>query len=108
MFQSSTTDELLWLVGLAVLNSFISLYYYLMVMRQMYMFDPQPGRTRFRANPLLVGLAFVLMMGTVAIGVYPGPLLKGADEATETLFLTAEDAAALTVDEGPVRVEQPK
>jgi NADH-quinone oxidoreductase subunit N len=98
MFQASTSKELLWLVGLAVLNSFISLYYYLMVMRQMYLFDPVEGmgKRSFGVNPLLAGLGGLLMLGVVFIGVYPGPAFKAADRATEPLFERGADLQVRT------------
>ncbi|MFN0145809.1 MAG: NADH-quinone oxidoreductase subunit N [Dehalococcoidia bacterium] len=94
MFQASTTDGLLWLVGLAVANSFVSLYYYLQVMRQMFLFDPV-GVQRFRVPPLLFGVAGVLMLGVVAIGVYPGPFFEAVEHATKPLFAQAADVAAV-------------
>lgn len=89
MFQASTTDGLMWLVGLAVLNSFVSLYYYLMVMRQMYLFDPPAGLKRFRVDPLLGCVALVLVAGVIAIGVYPGPWFEVMEEATRPLYAAA-------------------
>jgi len=86
MFQASVTDELLWLVGLAVLNSFISLYYYLMVMRQMYLFQPVEGMIRFRVTPVLWVTGAALMLGVVFIGVYPSPAFEAAERATERLY----------------------
>jgi NADH-quinone oxidoreductase subunit N len=94
MFQASTTNELLWLIGLAVLNSFISLYYYLMIVRQMYMFDPPPGLSRFKVNPLLWTVGSALMVGVLFIGIYPGPLFHGAAKAARPLF---EQGADITV-----------
>lgn len=91
MFQGATTPGLLWLVGLAILNSFISLYYYLMIVRQMYLFDPAPGMTRFRVNPLLWGLSGALMLGVLFIGVYPGPVFKAAEKASNPLFQLGAD-----------------
>jgi NADH-quinone oxidoreductase subunit N len=94
MFQGATTEELLWVIGLAVLNSFISLYYYLMIIRQMYLFDPAPGLTRFRVNPVLWGLGAGLMVGVLFIGMYPGPAFKAAENAANPLFPDAKSAPA--------------
>jgi NADH-quinone oxidoreductase subunit N len=93
MFQASTTNSLLWLVGLAVLNSFISLYYYLMVLRQMYLFDPEAGMARFRINPVLWVTGAALMLGVIFIGVWPTPVFKAADHATQPLFEAGVDAS---------------
>lgn len=91
MFQSSMTDGLLWLIALAVVNSFVSLYYYLMVMRQMYMYDPPEGATRWRLNPVMWCMGAGLVAATVAIGVYPGPLFEAAERATEPLYQQGAD-----------------
>jgi NADH:ubiquinone oxidoreductase subunit 2 (subunit N) len=69
-----------------VANSFVSLYYYLMVMRQMYLFGPAEGEKRMAVNPLLWVTSAALMFGVVFIGVWPTPVFKGAHEATEPLF----------------------
>jgi NADH-quinone oxidoreductase subunit N len=103
MFQSATSDDLLWLVGLAVLNSFISLYYYLMVMRQMYMFDPRPGLARFRVNPVLWVLGAGLLAGVLFIGVYPGPLFEGAERAANPLFELGAGGEAANIADAPAQ-----
>ena len=86
MLQGATTDETLWVVALAVVNSFISLYYYLMVIRQMYLFDPIGDIRRWQPTPVLLGLSAVLVIGVVAIGVYPGPLFELSEQASRPLF----------------------
>jgi NADH-quinone oxidoreductase subunit N len=91
LFQASVGNDLMWLVGLAVVNSFVSLYYYLMVMRQMYLFDPPEGLVRFRVNPVLWVVSAGLMAGVVAIGVYPGPFFEVAENATVPLYGAASD-----------------
>lgn len=90
MFQASTSRELLWLVSLAVLNSFISLYYYLMVMRQMYLFEPHE-RTRLRLDPVLGALGGALLLGVLFIGIYPRFAFDAADEAARALFEVSAD-----------------
>ena len=93
LFQGATTDELLWLVGLAVLNSFISLYYYLMIIRQMYLFDPVAGMVRFKVSPVTWVLGAGLMLGVLFIGIYPGPAFKAAENAAKPLFQQQAEAS---------------
>jgi NADH-quinone oxidoreductase subunit N len=89
MFQGATTDETMWVIGLAVLNSFISLYYYLMVIRQMYLFDPEGDTTRWKVSPVLGALGVVLVVGVLFIGMYPGPAFELSEEAAKPLFDSA-------------------
>lgn len=96
MFQAAALPELLWLVGIAVAASFVSLYYYLMVMRWMYLFDPPEGAERFRVSPALWAAAAALMLGTIVIGAYPQPFFRATDGATGALF---EEAATQQVRE---------
>src|SRR5207302_7853712 len=46
LFQAAANHGLLWLAGFAVVNSFVSLYYYLLVIRRMYLDLPKPGEAR--------------------------------------------------------------
>ena len=94
MFQSATSNDLLWLIALGIVNSVISLYYYLMVVREMYLFDPDENIKRFRVNPVLAGLAGVLLLGVLFIGIYPGPVLKGAARASTPLFHLGADSGS--------------
>ncbi|MBT4791089.1 MAG: NADH-quinone oxidoreductase subunit N [Halobacteriovoraceae bacterium] len=59
-----------WLVGVAAINSTISLYYYLQIIRQMYVVD---GEENFSGKtPLLFNLVVIaLTLGTVLLGIFP-------------------------------------
>ena len=86
LFQAAAQEGFLWLSALAVVNSVISLYYYLNIIKQMYMVEPEE-MTRFRV-PLTVNATLaVLVAGVFFIGVYPGPLFKIADNAAQFLFV---------------------
>jgi NADH-quinone oxidoreductase subunit N len=98
MFQGATTDETLWVIGLAVLNSFISLYYYLMIIRRMYLFDPVGDTTRWKVDPVLGALGVALVLGVLFIGMYPGPAFQASEEAAKPLF---EGAAATGIARNP-------
>ena len=84
LFTAAASQGLLWLAGLAIFMSLISLYYYLMVVRQMYI-EPaaDPARVSIpRATVALLGLLFV---GMVVVGVYPAPLMDAIQSASDAL-----------------------
>lgn len=94
LFQAGTGAGLLWLAGLGAANSFISLYYYLMVMRRMYLFDPPIGQTRVRPPALLGAMAGLLLLAVLFIGVYPRPVFEATDGAASALFEASAAAFA--------------
>jgi len=86
LFQAGAMHGMLWLSGFAVVNSMISLYYYLLVMKQLYLGDKSPERPRFRLSWLWNGVLGVGMIAVFFIGIWPFPLLKAADKAVSVLF----------------------
>ena len=86
LFTAAASQGLLWLAGLAIFMSLISLYYYLVVVRQMYI-EPADDPTRVsipRATVALLGLLFV---GMVLVGVYPAPLMDAIQSASDALSI---------------------
>jgi NADH-quinone oxidoreductase subunit N len=76
---------LLWLVVVALTMSAVSLYYYLQVLKQIYIVEPGPGAGALRA-PVLGQVALVLLaVGVVVFGCAPnlllGPLLSAMQRA---------------------------
>lgn len=91
MFQASADADLLWVIGIAIVTSFISLYYYLMVIREMYLFDAEGGLQRFRLPAVMWSLGTLLLLGILFIGIYPAPVFEVADAAVEPLFQIGAD-----------------
>ncbi|MBI2846602.1 MAG: NADH-quinone oxidoreductase subunit N [Chloroflexi bacterium] len=87
LFTAAAREGLLWLVTLAVVNSLISLYYYLMVIKQMYI-NPPAEPSRLRMPYLLNSLLVVLIVIVFIIGIYPAPLVRAIEGATRALFLS--------------------
>ena len=133
LFTAVANEGYLWLAGLAILTSLISLYYYLQVIRQMYI-QPAPaaspesaeessehaaGTEADRGNadtgsapefedehthtpahhepatdfvPLtrppvvLLAVVFIGLVATVALGVYPAPLLELVEGASAAIL----------------------
>ena len=85
LFTAAATEGMLWLVIIAVAGSLISLYYYLMVVKQMYLEESEGGRLAIDA-PMTAVLAS-LLVAVVFFGVYPGPLVHLIEKATAALPL---------------------
>ncbi len=96
LFTAVATEGFLWLAALAVFASLISLYYYLQVLRQIYiepapleengaaMMDEHPALSKVPSLPLLT----VLGTGAAAmiwLGVYPRPLIEVIEAASRAL-----------------------
>ncbi len=64
------SQQWVWLAVVGILNSVISLYYYMNIVRLMY-FSAEPGLT-LRARPAgVLAVIFVTLLGTLAVGVLP-------------------------------------
>ena len=85
LFAAAAKEGMLWLVAIAVLNSLISLYYYLLVIKQMYI-GATEDRSRFRVPVLTHGVLGVLTLGVILVGIYPAPLVDAVDRAAKLLF----------------------
>jgi NADH-quinone oxidoreductase subunit N len=86
LFTTVSAEGLLWLAGLAIANSLVSLYYYLRIIRQMYVED-SPEKSPV-SQPFLTRLVLSFMLaGTILIGIYPGPLLNLIEAANLPLGL---------------------
>ena len=85
LFQSVAENGYYWLASLAVVASLISLYYYLYLLREMYVGEaPEPGR--FRIPLLMQGAVVVLGVGVFFVGLYPAPLFDVTDSVAAVLF----------------------
>jgi NADH-quinone oxidoreductase subunit N len=85
LFQSVAENGYFWLAAVAVVVSFISLYYYLVVMRAMYVSEPQ-DHTRFSVPLAMSSSLVVLTLGVFLVGLYPAPLFEVTDSVAAVLF----------------------
>lgn len=86
LFSSIVNEGYLWLVIIGLLMSMASVYYYLSVVKVMYMADPADDA------PIVVpagakATLLLTMIITVFLGVYPEPLSKLAGMAAQALAL---------------------
>ena len=85
LFLAAAQADMLWLAGLAIANSLISLYYYLVVIRQVYI-QPAQESAPVGLSRVTGGLLGALVVGTVLIGVYPAPLVDVIETATAVIL----------------------
>jgi NADH-quinone oxidoreductase subunit N len=84
LFTAAIDKSLEWLVVIAVATSVISLYYYIRVIREMYITETEEG-SKLPVPLLLAGLAWVMFAGTIAVGVFPQPFVDAAHAAVTSL-----------------------
>ena len=87
LFQAAAEEGFLWLATVAVIMSTVSLYYYLKVIRQMYVVEPAEGQeARWRLTPIAYLTTGVLFLGIFLVGLWARPIFEAADGASAMLF----------------------
>ena len=75
LFAAIMQDGLIWLLLVAVLNSVISLYYYLEIARQMYIVPPETNDP-VRPSRALFAALLIALIGVLLLGIYPNPMIE--------------------------------
>ena len=75
LFSAAINAGYVWLALIAVINTAISLFYYMRVAMVMYMQEAPTALTLSSSRPLYVAVTFAVL-GTLIIGIYPGPFLE--------------------------------
>jgi len=87
LFQAVVSQGYTWLVVIALMASTVSLFYYLQVIKQMYLYQPSDGdTTRWRLSPTGYLTTGGLLVAMVWVGVYATPFYDVADKAIAPLF----------------------
>ncbi|MDE0823493.1 MAG: NADH-quinone oxidoreductase subunit N [Dehalococcoidia bacterium] len=97
IFTAVANEGFLWLAGVAIFSSLIGLYYYLNVLRQVYIEPALPGDgggDLLEEHPMLTkrpswSLITVLASGAAAmiwLGIYPKPLIDAIEAASRALM----------------------
>jgi proton-translocating NADH-quinone oxidoreductase chain N len=84
LFAAAVDAGLLWLAALGVANSVVSLYYYVGVLRALYLM-PAPVADPVEVAPGLRAGVVVALVGTLAAGLYPQPVVGLVEVARRLL-----------------------
>ncbi|MBI3327192.1 MAG: NADH-quinone oxidoreductase subunit N, partial [Nitrospinae bacterium] len=86
LFASAIQAGYIGLAMIGVITSAISLYYYFSVVMSMYMQDP-PKEHGLSPTPGLAAALFLMILGTLLLGIYPGPFIEAAKAAVSIFQL---------------------
>lgn len=82
IFQSAIEADLVWLVVVGALNTAVSAYYYLGVVREMFVAEA-PSEAPVRPAPVIQVPVALATIGVLFFGILPTPLLNAAERAAD-------------------------
>ena len=85
LFNAAVSSDLVWLAVVGVLNSVVSAYYYLRVVKTMFLAPAESEEGITYSSPVFVAVA-VSAIGILLIGVLPGPLFEITESAVRTIL----------------------
>ncbi len=86
VFSAAVKSGYYVLAIIGVLTSVVSVFYYIHVIRVMYMQEPGNGSTPIRVSAVTCTLLGVTVLGTLYMGVFPGSILSLAERSVALLF----------------------
>ena len=93
LFSAAIESHYYWLAVIGVLNSAVSLYYYIRVVVFMYLKQEEVGTVPYAGPALKIALA-VTVVATLALGMYPRGLFELAEASARTLGVAAFTTAS--------------
>ena len=83
VFAAAIRQRFYILAVIGILNSVVSLYYYMRPVRAMFLEAPEPDAPVFDAQIWNYGLMGVLAIATIALGLYPPPVIVFASRSLQ-------------------------
>jgi len=85
IFSAAVKSGYIWLVVIGVLNSLVSVYYYVGVLVRMYMSEGGTEVAHPSSRPYLFATLLLAVLGTVLIGLFPSGLFELARQSFQAL-----------------------
>ena len=96
LFIAAMNQELYTLLIVGLINIVISMYYYLIVVKKMYINEPTDPSPITTSLPIKVAV-YAGIAGTLILGIYPGPFIDWAVNATLMFSNIASPTASLPI-----------
>lgn len=81
LFRAAIESNFIWLAIIGVLNSFVSVYYYLRVVKTSYFDELSPSQTRAIVSAPIAVVLTITAAGTLGFGIFPQQLLDLTSKA---------------------------
>ena len=81
LFAAVIKGEFYFLAVVAIINSVISLYYYALIVKTMFLDFPEPTDQEVAMTPTAFPLLLILAIPTVFFGIYWGPLFHYTNQS---------------------------
>jgi len=99
IFVAAIKEGLYTLIAVGLINIVISMYYYLIVVKQMYINEPTDPSPIATAGPMKA-VIYVGLAGTLVIGIYPQPFTDWVVSAT-LMFANFIGPSVTVIPPGP-------
>ncbi len=81
LFSAAIQSGFIWLVVIGVMNSFVSVYYYLRVIKVSFFDQPQQTFVPVTYSPAIIVVLLITLAGTLGLGLFPQQLLDISQSA---------------------------
>jgi NADH-quinone oxidoreductase subunit N len=85
IFGAAIDAGYIWLAVIGVLNSAVSLYYYVRVVVFMWISAPEEDPVPLQISPAIAAVLALMVLGTIVFGVYPEALFEFAERSAASL-----------------------
>ncbi len=85
LFSAAVEQGMVWLVVIGVINSVVSLYYYLIVVKAMYIAEP-PTEEPVPVSRALSAALLITALGVLLLGIFPRPFLAWIQTAAQVFL----------------------
>ena len=96
IFIAAIKEGLYVLITVGLINIVISMYYYLIVVKKMYVNEPRDRSPLKISGPIKV-VVYICLAGTLAIGIYPQPVTDWVVSAILVFSNVADPTASLPI-----------
>lgn len=81
VFASVINSGYIWLAVIGVINSVVSLYYYVKVIKNMYLKDIESKKEKLEYSPVAIIIVLILAVPTLIFGIYFTPIVQWANHS---------------------------